>query len=326
MGSETTVPSIPIVELSSEKLKAGSDSWNSACQEVRNALEKYGCFELVYDKHSVEFRNSILEAMKEFFSLPEEIKTNNTRPEFGHAYSYVGKSSNLPISEAARIENSTTKQAWQEFTNFMWPHGNQHFCETSHSYAMMLAEIQEMLVTMLCESYGLEKEYIESHLKSTSYLTTFQKYERLNQGDTSLGLMCHTDKSFLSVLHQNHVNGVEISLKDGEIEPDQWSFYEPSSYSSFIVFAGDACMGWSNDRIKSRYHRVMVKSEEARYSIGSFGFLRGLVETPKKLVDEEHPLKYKPFDQHKFAASCNCTINTDANIFETTNLKTFCGI
>ncbi|WCJ42655.1 2-oxoglutarate (2OG) and Fe(II)-dependent oxygenase superfamily protein [Euphorbia peplus] len=328
MGLERVVSRNPVVELSGEKLKAGSDSWNSACQEVRKALEQYGCFELVYKKHNVENQKSILEAMQQFFSLPDEIKTKNTHRDFGHAYAYNGKSSILPISETARIENATNKQAWQNFTHLMWPHGNQHFCETVHPYSMLLAEMQEVLVKMLCESYGIGKEYIDSHLKSTSYLISFHKYERSNQADTKLGLTDHTDKSFLSVLHQNHVNGLKIRLED-----DRWGFYQPSSdYSSFIVLAGDACMGWSNDRIKSRYHRVMVEGEEVRYSVGSFGFVKGLIKTPKELIDEEHPMKYKPFDQRQFAASCNCHCSTDANNeidankIEMTNLKEFCGI
>ncbi|WCJ40683.1 2-oxoglutarate (2OG) and Fe(II)-dependent oxygenase superfamily protein [Euphorbia peplus] len=119
MGTEIVGPRIPVVELFGENLKAGSDSWNSACQEVRKALEKYGCFELVYNKYSIEFRNSILEAMEEFFNLPDEIKTKNTHQDFGHAYAYNGKSSNLPISKTARIENATNKQVWQNFTHPM---------------------------------------------------------------------------------------------------------------------------------------------------------------------------------------------------------------
>ncbi|WCJ40730.1 2-oxoglutarate (2OG) and Fe(II)-dependent oxygenase superfamily protein [Euphorbia peplus] len=181
------VPRIPVVELSGEKLKAGSDSWNSACQEVY--------------------------------------------PNFAHGYS--GKSSILPIYESVRIVNPTYKQECQNFTDFMWPHGNQHFCETVYLHAILLAEMQELVVKMLFESYGLDKEYCESHLKSTNYLMTLQKYEKSDQTDTNMGLMGHTDKSFLSILHQNHVKGLEIKLNDGE--NDHWIFYEPSSPSSFIV-------------------------------------------------------------------------------------------
>ncbi|WCJ40856.1 2-oxoglutarate (2OG) and Fe(II)-dependent oxygenase superfamily protein [Euphorbia peplus] len=321
MGSERVVPRIPVVELSSEKLKTISSSWNSACQEVREALEKYGCFELIYNKYSIANQNAILEANEQFFKVSDAIKTKYTHPHFGHGY-YGGKSSLFPIAESAKIVNATDKQECRNFTDLMWPHRNQHFYETFHSEAMLLAEMQELVVKMLFESYGLDKEYIKSHIKSTSYLMLIHKYERSNQADSNLGLMGHTDKSFLSILHQNHVKGLEIRLNDGE--GDHWIFYEPYSHSSFIVLASDVCMGWSNDRIKSCYHRVVVEGQEVRYSVGLFGFMKGLIETPKKLVDEKHALKYKPFDNQEFVDFYN--FDTNPKKFEINNLKAFCGI
>ncbi|WCJ40741.1 2-oxoglutarate-dependent dioxygenase AOP3 [Euphorbia peplus] len=124
MVSEKVVPRIPVVELSGEKLKAGSDSWNSARDEVRKALEQHGCFELLYNKHTIDHQKATLEAMQQLFNVPDEIKTKHISPNFAHGY--AGKSSVLPISESARIVNATDKQECQNFTNLMWPHGNQH--------------------------------------------------------------------------------------------------------------------------------------------------------------------------------------------------------
>ncbi|WCJ18937.1 2-oxoglutarate (2OG) and Fe(II)-dependent oxygenase superfamily protein [Euphorbia peplus] len=319
MGSETVVSKIPVVELSCEKLKAGSDSWNSACQEVREALEKYGCFELIYDKYNIENQNGIIEAIEKFFNVPDEIKATYKHPGFGQGFG--GKSSDFPIAESLRIVNALDKQECQNLTDLMWPHGNQHICETLHSEAILLAEMMEFVVKMLFESYGLDEEYTESHLKSTNHLMQMHKYERLNQADTNMGLKPHTDKGFMSILHQNHVKGLEIRLNDGE----QWIFYEPSSHSSFIVLAADVCMGWSNDRIKSSYHRVVIEEgQEVRYSAGIFDFMKGLIEAPKEMVDDKHPLKYKPFDTQEFLAYCS--FGTDPNNYETNSLKAFCGI
>ncbi|WCJ40696.1 2-oxoglutarate (2OG) and Fe(II)-dependent oxygenase superfamily protein [Euphorbia peplus] len=317
MGSETMVPKIPVVALSGEKLKAGSDLWKSTCQEVREALEKHGCFELIYNEYSVEDQNAILEASEQLFNIPDEIKTKNKHTSYAHGFG--GKSPGFSIAESARIVDAKNKQECRNFTDLMSPHGNQHFYETFHSEAMVLAGMQELVVKMLFESYELDKKYIESHIKSTDYLMQIHRYERSNQTDTNLGLMGHTDKSFLSILHQNHVNGLEIRLNDGE--GDHRIFYEPSSHSSFMLLA---CDGWSNDRIKTCYHRVMVEGQEIRYSVGLFGFIKGLTETPKKMVDEEHPLKYKPFDNQEYVAFYSS--DTNPNKFEINNLKAFCGV
>jgi isopenicillin N synthase-like dioxygenase len=45
----------------------------------------------------------------------------------------------------------------------------------------------------------------------------------------------HTDKSFFTILYQNHVSGLEIKARNGE-----WLSIEFPP-KSFIVMAGDAC-------------------------------------------------------------------------------------
>lgn len=44
----------------------------------------------------------------------------------------------------------------------------------------------------------------------------------------------------------------------------------------------------------------MVSGNEDRYSLAQFSFGDGMVETPEELVDEQHPLKYKPFNHLGF--------------------------
>ncbi|WCJ40728.1 2-oxoglutarate (2OG) and Fe(II)-dependent oxygenase superfamily protein [Euphorbia peplus] len=315
------VPRIPIVELSSEKLKAGSDLWKSGCQEVRKALEQHGCFELIYNKHTIENQNAILVAAEQVFNLPDEIKTKDYPSKSSLLPAlYTAKSSFLPLYESVRIENAIDKQECQNLTHLMWPQGNQHFCETIHSHATLLAEILDLVVKMSCESYGIV--YNEAQLKLATYLMKLMKYERSNSVDTKMGLLNHTDIDFVTILHQNHVKGLEIRIEYGEFQ--HWVPYLPSSHLSFIVIAGDTFMGWSNGKIKSCYHRVTMESKEVRYSVGLFGFMKGWIEVPKELVNEEHPLKYKPFKPEEYV-DFHLSSN-DSNKYEIDTLKVFCGI
>lgn len=89
---------------------------------------------------------------------------------------------------------------------------------------------------MVFESYGVEK-YYESHIKSVNYLARVMKYREAQVEEAKLGFVAHTDKSFMSTIHQtNQVNGLEIKGKDG-----QW-FKVELSPSSIVVMAGDAIM------------------------------------------------------------------------------------
>lgn len=89
---------------------------------------------------------------------------------------------------------------------------------------------------MVFESYGAEKHY-DSHVGSTTYLLRFIKYSVPDldaESSNSIGTNAHTDKSFLSILYQNQVNGLQIQLRNGE-----WVDIDVPP-GSFIVMAGDA--------------------------------------------------------------------------------------
>lgn len=89
---------------------------------------------------------------------------------------------------------------------------------------------------MVSESYGIEKEY-EQLVESTSYLLRLIKYRGRENEETNLGIVPHTDKSFMSILHQHQAKGLEIKLAPN----DEWILIDPSP-STFIVMAGDACV------------------------------------------------------------------------------------
>lgn len=291
MGLFQATPELPIIDFTKENLEAGSSSWLLTSNEVRHALEGYGCFFAVYDKQvSLELNKDVFCALKELFDLPLETKVQNVS-EKPHYYGYL-KLPMLPLYESLGIEDPTTVEGIQRFTKGLFPAGNDHFCEIMHSHATLLSELEKMVMRMIFESYGVEKHY-EAHLESISYLIRVMKYRVPQKEETHIGaLEVHTDKGFISILHQNQVNGLEVKTKAGEwINVD----FPPSS---FIVMAGDALLAWSNDIVHSAFHRVIIKGDEERYSLGLFSYINGIINTPEELIDEEHPRRYKPYDHY----------------------------
>ncbi|KAJ6715097.1 2-OXOGLUTARATE-DEPENDENT DIOXYGENASE AOP3-LIKE [Salix viminalis] len=147
-----------------------------------------------------------------------------------------------------------------------------------------------MVVRMVFESYGVYDQHHDSHKESTTYLLRMMKYRVPEKTEANVGCDAHTDKSFITVLHQNEVSGLEVKSKDG-----QWMSFTPSP-SSFIVIAGDALLAWSNERINAPFHRVVMSESEPRYSVGLFSFIKGMIKVPEKLVDEKNPLRFNPFE------------------------------
>nr|GEU91627.1 probable 2-oxoglutarate-dependent dioxygenase AOP1 [Tanacetum cinerariifolium] len=167
--------------------------------------------------------------------------------------------------------------------------------ESALAFAKVLAELEVIVMRMVAKSLGIEQDY-EKLLESTTYIFKFNKYLSPPGGEKTLGAIPHTDKSFMTIIQQHEDGkGLEIKTKDGvwiEVE------FKPSS---FIVMAGDVCMAWSNGRIEAPTHRVMMEGHKDRISLVTSSFIRDLkVEVPQGLVNEDHPLKFKPFDHYKY--------------------------
>ncbi|KAL2926298.1 putative 2-oxoglutarate-dependent dioxygenase AOP1.2 [Bienertia sinuspersici] len=287
MVSETPTK-LPTINLSGENLIQGTRSWTSTCNNVRQALEDYGCFVAVYDKFTLDLHNNVVNVVQPMFDLPAEVKVRNSSDLPYHGYYKPGEL--MPLLESLGIEDPPRCDNIRSFTNLLWPNGNDKFCsETIHEYATKVTELEQMVMKMVFESYGVEK-YLESHLNSTSYLLRIAKYRVPEKDENNLGAVGHTDKNFITILHQNQVNGLEVQTKDG-----QWLTFDFSPHS-FVVMAGEPFLAWSNNRIHAPLHRVIMKGDKARYSFAMFSTTKDTIQTPIELVDEDHPLQFKPFD------------------------------
>ncbi|KAL1195293.1 Deoxypodophyllotoxin synthase [Cardamine amara subsp. amara] len=218
------------------------------------------------------------------------------------------------LREDLGIENAMNNEETQRFTHFMWPQGNDRFCETVRTYSNAAVKLDQVLVRMIFENYGMEKHY-DSHMESVTYLLRFLKYLPPPESIPTLALPQHTDSAFLSILHYNDVNGLEVKLKT-----DEWiTMHIPPK--SYFVLAGDIAKAWSNDRIHSCEHRVAMAGDKIRYTLAVFSYVKGMISVPEELVDEEHPLMYKPFDNLALIK-----FNATKEGREAKSLKAFCGI
>ncbi|XP_011072272.1 probable 2-oxoglutarate-dependent dioxygenase AOP1 isoform X2 [Sesamum indicum] len=245
MGSLVN-PTLPTIHFSGKNLEPGSTAWMSTSKDVVRALEDYGCFAATYSKFSLGMHKAIFRCSEELFDLPTNVKVQNTSDTPSHGY--VGQEPIIPLYEGLGIENATTREGVKKFTNLLWPSGNDRFCETALEYSRLVAELDQVVMRMVSESYGIESSY-ESLLGATSYLLRIIKYRKPEKGENGLGIVPHTDKSFMTIIHQCQVNGLEIKTKDGD-----WITVDPSP-SSFIVMAGDAWMDkWKNRTFNSQGH------------------------------------------------------------------------
>ncbi|KAL9460388.1 hypothetical protein AB3S75_003571 [Citrus x aurantiifolia] len=315
MGSETPIK-LPIIDFSKPNLKPGTPEWDSVKSHVRKALEEYGCFEALFNKVPEEILKAVFGALEELFDLPLRTKMRNISKKPFHGY--VGQYPQVPLYESMGIDDANVKEKVESMTNILWPEGNKSFCKTIQSFSEEVSELDQTIRRMILESLGLEK-YMDEHMNSTSYLLRVMKYKGPETTEKKLGLNAHTDKNIVTILYQNQVEGLELQTKNGE-----WINVKPSSPHSFIAMIGDSLYAWTNGQLYSPYHRVMMTGIETRYSTGLFSIPKAgyKIESPEELVDEEHPLLFKPFDHFEFLEF----YYTEAGQRAESALKTYCGV
>uniref|UniRef100_A0A0D3CQI5 Fe2OG dioxygenase domain-containing protein n=1 Tax=Brassica oleracea var. oleracea TaxID=109376 RepID=A0A0D3CQI5_BRAOL len=233
MGSETPLLPLhlPVIDFSNQNLKPGEPQWDLTKADVQKALQDYGCFEASFDKVPIELRKSIFKALEELFDLPLKTKLRNVSKKPFHGY--VGQYPMVPLYESMGIDDSDVVDKVEAFTEKLWPQGNNSFSATIHSFSKKLSELDITIRRMIMESFGLVK-YIDEHLQSTNYLLRVMKYTGPDTEETKLGLNAHTDKNIVTILYQNHVEGLEVQTKD-----KNWIKVKPSE-DSFIVMIGDS--------------------------------------------------------------------------------------
>ncbi|XP_002517541.2 probable 2-oxoglutarate-dependent dioxygenase AOP1.2 [Ricinus communis] len=314
MGSETPLK-LPAIDFSTENLKPGTVEWELVKTQVRNALEEYGCFEAFFSRVHNDLKKGVFGAIEELFELPLQTKLKNVSRKPFHGY--VGQYPQAPLYESMGIEDPDTVEKVESFTSVLWPQGNLTFSKTVQSFSEQVSKLDKVVRRMIVESLGLEK-YMDEHMNSTDYLLRVMKYKGPETSEAKLGLHPHTDKNIVTILFQNQVDGLEVKTKNGE-----WITVKLSP-DSFVVMIGDSLLAWANGRLHSPYHRVMMTGNEARYSCGLFSIPKAgyIVKAPEELIDEEHPLLFKPFDHVEFLGF----YYTEAGQRAQSALKAYCGV
>lgn len=124
MADSKSLCQLPIINLKKDNLKPGASSWLEICEDVRHALEEYGCFWALQDQVSEQLEMEVYDVITDLFDLPKETKALNRNNFFS---GYVGQLPHAPIHESTGISNVITIEGVQTFTDLMWPSGNKRF-------------------------------------------------------------------------------------------------------------------------------------------------------------------------------------------------------
>ncbi|KAK8947095.1 Gibberellin 2-beta-dioxygenase 7 [Platanthera zijinensis] len=305
---------LPKVDLSGlgPKCGLGTEAWGAARSTVALALQNYGGFEVVYDRVGPDLRNELLgQLVPEMFSKPAVRVLSDERQLATHGVLFMR--AGLPFV-ALQLAQPNCMNVVQEYARILWPEGNDFFSNTVKKYAGQMEELIQMIHRMILESLGLENHY-DSHMKSLINSMRFLKYYKdSSDNGSSIGLSSHQDSTFISIVCQHNVEGLEVQTAVG----DEWIYATPFA-NTFTVLAGEAFMAWTNGRIHAPIHRVkLTKPIEKRYTVvfsTTPSFVDDMINTPEELVDAQNPLLFKPFKYYDYVK-----VKKDFG-----SLKAYCG-
>ncbi|GLJ48933.1 hypothetical protein SUGI_1032330 [Cryptomeria japonica] len=281
---------VPMIDLSFLRNGLGHNAEELMLAKVKKACQEWGCFLVV--NHGIE-ENIITQmdsATRETFKVSRENK-EKIQGEFG----YIPSMPALPFLEILPVNGAPEPHAIQKFAQELWPQGNPKICKIIEAYTCRIEELTNDIIKVIFKSFGVSK-YYESQ--------KFWGLLRMNYCDVPEeargGLGSHTDHNLITVIYQDNNGGLELKNKAGK-----WVALK-APYNSFVVLTGDSIKAWSNGRIHSGIHRVLITSKSQRVSVPYFSFFpdETIIEAPPEFVDNKHSRLYKPFPYGKYKAYC----------------------
>ena len=145
-----------------------------------------------------------------------------------------------------------------------WPADLPGFRETVLAYHDAMDRLAQAMLPLYARALGVHPDFFGPLCDQPLVNLRLSHYPPCDYGQDQFGIAPHTDSSFITLLAQNDVPGLQIRTADGT-----W-FDAPVIPDSFIVNTGDVLHRWSNGRFLSTPHRAFNTSGGSRYAIPYF--------------------------------------------------------
>ncbi len=175
-----------------------------------------------------------------------------------------------------------------ELNSNQWPEGLPGFRETTNAYFEALDRLALRMLPLYAVALDLPPDYFDDKCAASYSSLRLTHYPPVEYGSDEYGIAPHTDSSFITLLAQNPVPGLQIRTQGGE-----W-MDAPVLPDTFVVNTGDVLNHWTNGRFLSTPHRAFNKVASARYAIPYFFHPDAdtLIECLPGCSSPDNPAKY----------------------------------
>ncbi|KAM0016140.1 putative deacetoxyvindoline 4-hydroxylase [Helianthus debilis subsp. tardiflorus] len=285
---------VPVIDLHGVGNK-GSLRRENIINEIKDASEKWGFFQVVNHGIPPKVLDDMLKGVRGFHEQDVEMKKDyySRDPErmvkFHTNY-------DLYLSPAANWRDTLEIDMMNNY--HLDPKDLPSICrDATVDYLSYVMKFVDTLFELLSEALGLEPNYLKSLELEKGKLMVGHYYPACPKPDLTLGIGKHTDASFITLLLQDEIGGLQV------LHQNQWASVDPIP-SALVVNIGNLLQIISNDKFKSVIHRAIGNVTRARTSFACF--LHGVSTPPKiygpiqKLITEESPQIYREFTVKDF--------------------------
>lgn len=303
-ANPTKFSEIPVIDLSDFHTEKG---FERCAKEIVDTARSVGFFYLINHGVPSELRSTAFDASKRFFELSEDRKSTVSVNEYQRGWMRQGLS---------QLEGSKTHDAKEVF---FWGHEieqddpdylagvplvapNQWPQETApwirKSIAPYYEAVQSVAQTVLSAiAYGLgqDKQFFEPHYikpLARGQLVYYPPSSDKDLADGRMGAAAHTDFGVLTMLAQDNSGGLQVRNASGD-----W-IEAPPIDDSFVCNIGDLLEHWTNGALTSTLHRVINRTQNARYSIPVFCDPRSTAEIDPSQFDPRASAEPKTAGEH----------------------------
>lgn len=268
---------IPVIDLSAA-FAGEPGALEASAKELRHACEHVGFLYIKGHGVSQETVDSTFAAARTFHDQPLDrklaIKVNANMQGYMPIHGSTTRSSKLagaskPNENEAfflqrEIAPNHPKFGFPQRTANVWPEGLPGFRETVLTYYGAMDSLIARLLPVYARALDLPADFFAEAFKESMSTLRLTHYPSMAYDENSFGVAPHTDSSFVTLLAQNKIAGLQLMSQTGK-----W-IDAPAIDDTFVVNTGDMLHRWSNGRFLSTPHRAYNLSNTERYAIPYF--------------------------------------------------------
>ncbi|CAH6721282.1 putative 2-oxoglutarate-dependent dioxygenase Htyep [[Candida] jaroonii] len=255
-------------------------------RQLYDAATNIGFFVLVdQESPSVDDIEKAFELSAKYFALPQEVKEKRPFVKLENC-GYEFKAQVRPSTGTTDLKESVQLQYHKK--NLYWPEAediSQEWIDFMEGIMKKNQDISMKVLSCFAECLGFESDFF-TKAHDISKTTAQSTLRLLHYPDISGQKVepdmwragAHTDFDCMTLLYQRTGDhGLEVCPgRKSHTEfaiGDEWSPVEAKT-GEIVINIGDMLMSWSDDKLKSNFHRVRTpqidENQKSRYSIGWF--------------------------------------------------------